>query len=137
MEHIEKKQNNIEAGVGLSAVFGGGGEPEGPAPAFLSDGGKLPSMVVNWSKARSSVVGLPGIPQRASIVFDNPGLDRIAGEVGRRPNVLMQVDLAHEPTKSGADLSELPAIVEALDAASHLHFAGLMANQRRPAAERQ
>ena len=51
------------------------------APAVLSDGGKLPSMVVNWSKARSSVVGLPGIPQRASIVFDNPGLDRIAASV--------------------------------------------------------
>jgi hypothetical protein len=51
------------------------------APAFLSDGGKLPSMVVNWSKARSSVVGLPGIPQRASIVFDNAALDRIASSV--------------------------------------------------------
>ena len=51
------------------------------SPAVLSDGGKLPSMVVNWSKARSSIVGLPGIPQRASIVFDNPGLDRIAASV--------------------------------------------------------
>jgi hypothetical protein len=51
------------------------------APAFLSDGGKLPSMVVNWSKARSSVIGLPGIPQRASIVFDNAALDRIAASV--------------------------------------------------------
>src|SRR5258708_35303004 len=38
-------------------------------------------MVVNWSKARSSVVGLPGIPQRASIVFDDPALDRIAASV--------------------------------------------------------
>jgi hypothetical protein len=51
------------------------------APAILSDRGQQPSMVVNWSKARSSVVGLPGIPQRASIVFDNPGLDRIAASV--------------------------------------------------------
>jgi hypothetical protein len=50
------------------------------APAILSDRGQ-PSMVVNWSKARSSVVGLPGIPQRASIVFDNPALDRIAASV--------------------------------------------------------
>jgi len=53
-------------------------------------------------------------------------LDRIAGEVGRRPSVLVQVDLAHEPTKSGADESELPAIVEALESASHLEFRGLM-----------
>src|SRR5216683_2640852 len=51
------------------------------APATIADRGQQPSMVVNWSKARSSVVGLPGIPQRASIVFDNPGLDRIAASV--------------------------------------------------------
>ena len=53
-------------------------------------------------------------------------LDRIAGEEGRRPAVLVQVDLAHEATKSGADEAELPRIVEALDAAQHLEFRGLM-----------
>jgi hypothetical protein len=36
-------------------------------------------MLVNWSKARSSVVGLPAIPQRASIVFDDPAIDRVNG----------------------------------------------------------
>jgi len=53
-------------------------------------------------------------------------LDRIAGELGRKPAVLLQVDLAHEPTKSGADETELPAIIEALDSAHHLEFRGLM-----------
>jgi pyridoxal phosphate enzyme (YggS family) len=53
-------------------------------------------------------------------------LDRVAGELARRPEVLVQVDLAHEPTKSGADEGELPAIIEALDSASHLEFRGLM-----------
>jgi pyridoxal phosphate enzyme (YggS family) len=53
-------------------------------------------------------------------------LDRVAGETGRRPEVLVQVDLADEPTKSGADESELPAIIEALDSARHLEFRGLM-----------
>ena len=38
-------------------------------------------MLVNWSKARSSVVGLPAIPQRASIVFDDPAIDRVNGSV--------------------------------------------------------
>jgi hypothetical protein len=38
-------------------------------------------MMVNWSLARSSVVGLPAIPQRASIVFDDPSIDRINGSV--------------------------------------------------------
>src|SRR5262249_3845628 len=32
---------------------------------------------VDWSKARASVVGLPAVPQRASIVFDDVGIDRI------------------------------------------------------------
>jgi hypothetical protein len=49
------------------------------APATLSEGGGLPSMSVNWSKARSSVVGLPAVPQRASIEFDAPAVDRING----------------------------------------------------------
>ena len=53
-------------------------------------------------------------------------VDRIAGEAGRRPIVLIQVDLAHETTKSGVDESELPAVVESLDAARHLDFRGLM-----------
>lgn len=51
------------------------------APAVLSERGQQPSMVVNWSKARSSVVGLPGPPQRASIVFDDAQLDRISAAV--------------------------------------------------------
>jgi hypothetical protein len=38
-------------------------------------------MKVNWSKARSSVVGLPAVPQRATIVFDEPSIDRVNGPV--------------------------------------------------------
>ena len=48
------------------------------APATISDRGQS-SMTVNWSKARSSVVGLPAIPQRASIVFDDPSIDHVNG----------------------------------------------------------
>jgi hypothetical protein len=36
---------------------------------------------VNWSKARSSVVGLPAVPQRASIAFDDPEIDRVNGSM--------------------------------------------------------
>lgn len=53
-------------------------------------------------------------------------LNRIASEEGRKPTVLVQVDLAHEPTKSGADEAELPAVIEALDEAGNLEFRGLM-----------
>jgi hypothetical protein len=51
------------------------------APATISDSRGMPSMQVNWSKARSSVVGLPAVPQRASIVFDDASIDRINGSV--------------------------------------------------------
>lgn len=53
-------------------------------------------------------------------------LDRIAGEEERRLSILIQVDLAGEAAKSGADERALPEIVEALDAAEHLDLRGLM-----------
>ena len=51
------------------------------APATLADRGQPPSMKVNWTKGRSSVCGLPDVPQRASIVFDDPSIDRVNGPV--------------------------------------------------------
>ncbi|HEV7881735.1 DUF2125 domain-containing protein [Bradyrhizobium sp.] len=45
------------------------------APASISGGGVQP-LTVTWSKARSSIVGLPAVPQRAAIVFDDPAIDR-------------------------------------------------------------
>jgi hypothetical protein len=51
------------------------------APATISDHGQSPSMMVNWSTARSSIVGLPAVPQRISLVFDDPAIDRLNGAV--------------------------------------------------------
>ena len=51
------------------------------APATISDRGQQTSMIVNWSKAHSSVVGLPAVPQRASITFDDPSVNRVDGSV--------------------------------------------------------
>ncbi|MDI1266762.1 MAG: DUF2125 domain-containing protein [bacterium] len=51
------------------------------APATIADRGEPVSMQVNWSSGRSSVVGLPDIPQRVSVVFDNPSIDRVKGPV--------------------------------------------------------
>jgi hypothetical protein len=50
------------------------------APATIVDRGNQ-SMLVNWSKARSSVVGLPAIPQRVSLVFDDATVDRVNASV--------------------------------------------------------
>ncbi len=46
------------------------------APAAISETQNAPAMQVNWSAARASVVGLPAIPQRASVVFDDVAIDR-------------------------------------------------------------
>jgi pyridoxal phosphate enzyme (YggS family) len=77
------------------------------------------------NKARQAVETFEVIHTIDSILLVER-LDRIAGGLDRRPKVLIQVDLAHEPTKSGADESELPAIIEKLDQARHLEFRGLM-----------
>jgi hypothetical protein len=50
------------------------------APATIVDRGNQ-SMLVNWSKARSSVIGLPAIPQRVSLVFDDATVDRVNASV--------------------------------------------------------
>ncbi|WP_407167115.1 DUF2125 domain-containing protein [Bradyrhizobium sp. ORS 111] len=48
-------------------------------PATLGEHGASPSLSIDWSKGRSSVVGLPAVPQRASLVFDDLAVDRIGG----------------------------------------------------------
>src|ERR1700740_204001 len=45
--------------------------------ATISETSNAPAMQVSWSVARSSVVGLPAIPRRASIVFDDVAIDRV------------------------------------------------------------
>ena len=46
------------------------------SPATISEQPNAAAMQVNWSTARASVVGLPAVPQRASIVFDDVAIDR-------------------------------------------------------------
>jgi hypothetical protein len=51
------------------------------APATISDRNGGPSMIANWRTARSSIVGLPGVPQRVSLAFDDPAIDRVSGSM--------------------------------------------------------
>ena len=62
------------------------------APATLSQHGQ-PVMVVNWSIARSSIVGLPGTPQSADIVFQDPAIDHVAASVQTPVARAKQVEL--------------------------------------------
>ena len=54
-------------------------------------------------------------------------LDRLCDEAGRQSvSVLVQVDLAHEQTKSGIDEQELPQLAEAVQRLERLELIGLM-----------
>ncbi|MGJ5020661.1 DUF2125 domain-containing protein [Bradyrhizobium oligotrophicum] len=48
-------------------------------PATIADGRGPASFSVNWRVGEASVRGLPGPPQRADLVFEQPTIDRIEG----------------------------------------------------------
>lgn len=75
------------------------------APATLAARGEPPAMQVNWATARSSIEGLPGIPQRVALVFDRPAIDRVNSGVA--------VPLAR------ADHAELHTQLAAISTADH------------------
>ena len=54
-------------------------------------------------------------------------IDRAAAELGRKPEIWIQVKLAEEPTKSGLAPGELPAVVRRALELEHVALAGLMA----------
>ncbi|MSO67079.1 MAG: DUF2125 domain-containing protein [Pseudolabrys sp.] len=48
-------------------------------PLTIADPGQPPNIVVNWKLAQSSVRGTPAAPERVSLVFDKPVVDRMSG----------------------------------------------------------
>jgi len=50
-------------------------------PLTIADPGQPPSLIANWQMMQSSVRGTPNAPQRVSLVFDHPALDRMNGPV--------------------------------------------------------
>jgi hypothetical protein len=55
-------------------------------PLSIGEPGKLPDIIADWKVAQSSVRGTPAAPERASLVFDGPAVDRMKG--GDRQNLL-------------------------------------------------
>jgi hypothetical protein len=121
------------------------------APASIS-GPDLPSMTMNWSKARSSIVGLPGPPQRASIVFDEPAIDRVNASVpaplARAKHVELHARLADGSAQenpvietvlqiAGGSLQELhPLLAQPFDADVRTLLTGLKDFSPKPWPER-
>lgn len=48
------------------------------SPFTIGEPGRPPTMTANWKLAQSSVRGTPQAPERVSIVFDEPTLDRVS-----------------------------------------------------------
>src|SRR6202050_1364072 len=57
---------------------------------------------------------------------DSPKLARRLNESGRALDVMLEVKLSSEEAKSGAAPDELPDLIAAVRACSHLHLLGLM-----------
>lgn len=58
-------------------------------PATIAERNAQPTLSVSWKLGRASVVGLPAVPQRASLVFDDLAIDRTSGAA---PIPLARVD---------------------------------------------
>jgi hypothetical protein len=81
------------------------------SPATISDR-NAQSFVVNWRLGHSSVVGLPAEPQRASVEFDDPAIDRIDASTRARLANAKHVEL-HGRLLEGAP-ADRPMIESAL-----------------------
>jgi hypothetical protein len=121
------------------------------APATIAGPDQL-SLMVNWSKARSSIVGLPAVPQRAAIVFDDPAIYRINASaptpLARAKHVELHARLADGSAQghpvietvlqiAGGSLQELhPLLAEPFDADVRTLLSGLKDFSPKPWPER-
>ena len=48
-------------------------------PVTIGESGQAPFAVANWSLGRASAGGLPSLPQRISMEFNDPAIDRVDG----------------------------------------------------------
>jgi hypothetical protein len=77
------------------------------------------------NKARKAVEACPVIHSIDSVDLLRR-VDRAAGEAGRSPDLLIQVDLALEPTKHGAPIDGLAGILEEAQSCTAVRVVGLM-----------
>lgn len=83
-------------------------------PATIGDAGHQPVLSVNWSLGQASVRGTPAAPERASIVFDAPVLDRLSG--GSRESLLRANHVELHGRVAEGSAADKPVIEAALTA---------------------
>jgi hypothetical protein len=82
-------------------------------PLTLGDPGKSPDIAVDWKLAQSSVRGTPQAPSRASLVFDQPVVDRLNG--ADRQNVLRAKHIEIHGRMAEGSAASKPVIEVALE----------------------
>ena len=121
-------------------------------PLTVTEQGEQQSLIINWSKAQSSVFGLPVSPQRVSLVVDDPTLERSVGSargpIGRARRSELHgriaegsvvanpvIEVAWQLTQASADALH-PALGEAFDMTSQARLSGLKDFRPKPWPER-
>ena len=97
-------------------------------PLSIADLGHAPNIIVNWKLAQSSVRGTPSAPERISLVFDQPVVERINGN--NRQSVLKAQHIEVHGRLAGGSVTNKPIIETVLRlraaAAPELHPAAAM-----------
>jgi hypothetical protein len=81
-------------------------------PATIADPGQPPTISANWRLGRASVRGTPAAPERGSIVFDDPVIERVSG--GNRENLLRARHIAIHGRVAEGSAADKPVIETAL-----------------------
>ncbi len=91
-------------------------EFQGPLP--IADPGHAPNIVANWKLAQSSVRGTPAAPERVSLVFDRPVVDRVNGGSQQRMLRANRIEIHGRMAEGSAVNHPVIEVVLRLDKAS-------------------
>lgn len=81
-------------------------------PLTIGEPGKSPDIVANWKLAQSSIRGTPAAPERVSLVFDGPTIDRMSGDA--RQNLMHAAHIEIHGRMAAGSAADKPVIEVAL-----------------------
>jgi len=81
-------------------------------PLTIGEPGKSPDIVANWKLAQSSIRGTPAAPERVSLVFDGPTIDRMSGDA--RQNLMHAAHIEIHGRMAEGSAADKPVIEVAL-----------------------
>jgi len=81
-------------------------------PLTIGEPGKPPDIVADWKLGQSSVRGTPAAPERVSLVFDSPTIDRMSGDT--RQNLVRAAHIEIHGRVAEGSAADKPVIEVAL-----------------------